>query len=57
MDETMGDIIRRVWMGKWKELPIDRRINLRHNYSRTIENRIKRGKHGTIDAKQQTKKD
>lgn len=50
--ETMHEIITRVWSSydAWMKLPIDLRIKLRYNYSRTIANRRK--KHGIIDAKQ-----
>jgi hypothetical protein len=49
MIEAMSQMIARVWGVKWKTLPIDYKINLRYNYSRTIRNRIRR-KHGIIDA-------
>lgn len=49
--ETINQIIARVWgLEKWKSLPIDYKIKLRYNYSRTIRNRIRR-KHGIINAK------
>lgn len=41
-EETVHQIIQRVWGNKWNTLPIDYKINLRFNYKRTILNRRKR---------------
>lgn len=50
MMETINQAIIRVWGDKWKTLPIDYKINLRYNYSRTIKNRMRRN-HGTTNTK------
>lgn len=50
MIETMIQMITRVWGNKWKTLPIDYKVNLRYNYSRTIKNRMRRN-HGTTNTK------
>lgn len=40
--ETIYQMIQRIWGNEWNKLPIDYRINLRYNYKRTMTNRRKR---------------